>query len=274
MLHKEVQIIASDGLKLHWQGWDPEGSARATLALIHGLGEHAGRYWHVAEHLTAHGISLHTIDLRGHGRSEGPRGHTPNLQQWMDDNRQLVERTPGSLPRFLYGHSLGGVLALAYGLHLPEQLAGVIATGPSLRRKFEVPAIKTMLGKLLSNLWPAFTQHSGLDPQDISRDPDVVQAYIDDPLVHDWATARLYIDATFAGEDALAQASNFTLPVLIIAGEEDRIIEPSACEEFHRSAGSTDKTLRIWQHLHHEVHNEPEKVQVLDEMAGWILTRS
>lgn len=274
MHQMEDQIMAIDGLKLHWQAWEPEGSARATLCLLHGLGEHAGRYFHVAEYLTEHGLSLHAIDLRGHGRSEGPRGHTPSLQQWMDDIQLLIERAPATHPRFLYGHSIGGALALAYGLRMPEQLAGVIATGPSLRRKFEVPAIKTTLGKLLANVWPTFAQHSGLDPKDISRDPDVVQAYIDDPLVHDWATARLFIDGTFAGEDALARAASFTLPVLIVVGEEDRLVEPSACEQFHKLAGSTDKTLRIWQHLHHEVHNEPEKAQVLDEMAAWIHARS
>ena len=273
MHHREDQITASDGLALYWQAWDPEGSARGTLCLVHGLGEHSGRYGHVAEHLTEHGLSLHAIDLRGHGRSAGPRGHTPSLQQWLDDIQHLIERAPATSPRFLYGHSIGGALALAYGLRTPEQLAGIIATGPSLRRKFEVPAIKTILGKLLANVWPTFAQHSGLDPHDISRDPEIVQAYREDPLVHDWATARLFIDATFAGEDALAHAANFTLPVLIMVGDEDRIVEPSACEAFHRLAGSTDKTLRIWQHLHHEVHNEPEKVLVLEEMIEWINTR-
>ncbi len=273
MEKKTQQLAASDGVNLYWQAWEPDGNVEATVCLVHGLGEHAGRYGHVAKALTAQGIAVHAIDLRGHGKSGGMRGHTPGLDQWLDDIRLLVERAHAGKARFLYGHSLGGLLALRFGLRPATPLAGVVATGPALRRSFEVPAVKILLGRLMAKVWPTFSQHSNLNPDDISRDKSIVQAYIDDPLVHDWASARLFIEATRAGEETLACAAEFNLPLLLICGQEDRLIDVGACETFFENTTSTDKTLRILPGLYHEVHNEPEKEGVIEEIAAWIIQR-
>ena len=273
MLHKQDFLTSSDGLNLFWQAWEPAEAAHGTVCLVHGLGEHSGRYAHVAAALTAAGLSVHATDLRGHGRSEGPRGHTPSLAQWLDDIDLLLGRANPDRPRFLYGHSLGGVLVLSYGINRPSQLAGIISTGPVLRITAEVPPLKAMLGKIMAGLWPTFSQPSGLIPADLSHNQDVVQAYIDDPLVHDWISSRLFVEMVSAGQDALEKAADFQLPVLLYHAETDRLTDREATEEFYAGIGGTDKTLHIWPNLYHEVHNEPEKDQVLAEMIEWIIAR-
>ncbi len=267
---KAKMISANDGLQLYWQAWEPDGGIKATVCMVHGLGEHASRYAHVAQAFVARGIAFHAIDLRGHGKSEGKRGHTPSLDQWLNDVQLLLDLANADRPRFLYGHSLGGAIALYFCLHPAVSLSGVIASGPSLRRSFEVPAIKIFLGKAMSNLWPSFSQHSNLDPEAISRDRSVVQAYIDDPLVHDWASARLFIEATRAGEETLARASEFNLPLLLVCGQEDALVDVKACEDFFERVASDDKTIRILPGLLHEVHNEPEKTSVIEEVVQWV----
>ena len=273
MHHTQDYLTASDGLSLFWQAWEPEGTARGTVCLVHGLGEHSGRYAHVAAAFTTAGLSLHAIDLRGHGQSEGPRGHTPSLAQWLDDIDMLLKGATLELPRFLYGHSLGGLLILNYGIHRRSQLTGIISTGPVLRISAEVPPLKAVLGKILASLWPTFSLRSGLVAADLSRDQDVVQAYIDDPLVHDLVSSRLFVEMIAAGQDTLEKAADFQLPVLLYHAQIDRLTDHTATEEFYAKIGSVDKTLHIWPNLYHEVHNEPEKDQVLAEMIEWIITR-
>lgn len=273
MLHKQDYLTASDGVRLFWQAWEPENAVRATVCLVHGLGEHSGRYLHVAQAFTNVGICLHAIDLRGHGLSEGPRGHTPNNAQWLDDISLLLSRAHKGLPRFLYGHSLGGILIVSFGLSRPENLRGVISTGPVFRISAEVPPLKAMLGRLMASIWPTFSQPNGLIPADLSQDPTVVQAYINDPMVHDRISSRCYVDMVAAGEEALERAADFRVPILLMHAEIDRLTDRAATEEFYATAGSSDKTLRIWQGMFHEIHNEPEKERVLEEMIKWIVTR-
>ncbi|NIS83153.1 MAG: alpha/beta fold hydrolase [Anaerolineales bacterium] len=274
MLHRKEFISASDGVQLFWQAWEPDRPARSVVCLLHGIGEHTGRYSHVADALVAANIAMHAIDLRGHGQSEGPRGHTPSLEQWLDDIDLMLERAGTRQGRFLYGHSLGGSLAIIHILNRFPTLSGVIASGPAFRRSFDVPAIKVFLGKLMANVWPTFSQHSGLDPRNVSRDPAVVKAYAEDPLVHDWATARLFIVATVLGEDALARAPDFHAPLLLLQASEDRLVDVGASEAFFVNAGSTDKTLRLYEDFYHEVHNEPQKDSVIEEIVQWVLNRS
>ena len=274
MHHKQDYLTTSDGVRLLWQAWEPETSARATVCLVHGMGEHSGRYLHVANAFTDAGLSLHAFDLRGHGLSQGPRGHTPSLEQWHDDIDLILSRAPLELPKFIYGHSLGGILVLSFGLDRSSGLAGVISTGPSLRISAEVPPLKALLGKMMASILPTFSQPSGLIAADLSRDETVVQAYVDDPLVHDRVSSSLFVTMLGAGKAILERAADFQLPVLLMHAEEDRLSDRTATEEFYAAVGSSDKTLRIWPGLFHEVHNEPEKAQVLEEMIEWISSRS
>ena len=261
-----------DGLQLFAQAWQPDGESRAVVCLAHGLGEHSGRYSHVAAALNQAGYTLLGFDLRGHGHSEGQRGHAPTFDDMLDDITHLLEeaarRFPDS-PRFLYGHSLGGTLVLNHALRRRSQVIGVIATGPSLRITFTPPTWKTTLGRLLYGVWPGLSLSNGLDRTGLSRDATVVSAYANDPLVHDRVSARLGMDLLDAGEWALAHASEFFLPLLLMHGGTDRICSVEASRQF-AVAVTGDCTLKVWDGLYHEIHNEPEQQQVFDAIVEWM----
>ena len=272
MQHFEFGWQTEDGLRLYAQGWQPETEPKGVVCLVHGLGEHSGRYRHLAAFLNQADYALLAFDLRGHGKSEGQRGHAPGYEALLDDIAHLLaeaaERYPDR-PRFLYGHSLGGNLVINYALRRRPQLAGVIATGPLLRTAFEPPAWKIPLGKIMRGLWPALSMSNEIDRQDLSRDPAVVRAYNDDPLVHDRVTARLGIDMLEAGLWALEHAAELSLPLLLMHGGADRLTSAQASREFAAQAG-TRCTLKIWDGFYHEIHNEPEQGEVFEYLLEWL----
>jgi alpha-beta hydrolase superfamily lysophospholipase len=272
MEHFQFNCQTSDGLQLHFEGWQPDGETRAVVCLVHGLGEHCGRYAHVGAAMAQAGYALMGADLRGHGRSGGQRGHTPSYDALMDDIGLLLEEADGrypGLPRFLYGHSLGGNLVLNYALRRRPAILGVVASGPALRLAFDPPAVKLAIGRALDRIWPTFTQPNGLDRSGLSHDPQVVRAYGSDPLVHDRITGRLALGMLTAGQWALDHASEFQLPLLIFHGGADRLTAPSGSQEFAGKV-ATDCTLKLWDGLYHETHNELQKDEVLAFTIGWL----
>ncbi len=272
MQHFQFEWQTKDGLRLYAQGWQPETEPTATVCLVHGLGEHSGRYAHLAAFLNQTGYALLTFDLRGHGKSEGQRGHTPSYEALLDDISHLLEEAAERYPdrpRFLYGHSLGGNLVINHSLRRRPQLTGVIATGPLLRPGFEPPAWKLTLGKIMYSLWPTLSMANELDRQGLSRDPEVVRAYNNDPLVHGRISARLAMDVLQAGLWALEQATKFPLPLLLMHGDADRLTSAQASRAFAAQAGDVC-TLRIWDGFYHEIHNEPEQEQVFEYLLEWL----
>ncbi len=264
--------LAADRTKIFTRVWEPELKPRAVISLVHGLGEHSGRYDHVAEALNKAGYALIAMDLRGHGRSGGRRGVTPNYLTIMDDiHRLLIEagQQYPDLPGFLYGHSLGGSLVLNFVLRKLPRLRGVIATSPGLRPGFSPPAWKVSLGRALYNLWPSFTMANGIELEALSQDPGVIERYRNDGYVHDRLCARLGIDSLINGEWALEHAAEFPLPLLLMHGSADRIASPNASQEFANAAGSIC-TFVLCEGLYHELHNEPEQVDVLKTMVSWL----
>ena len=266
---------SADGLEMFAQSWEPDETPRAVVCLVHGLGEHSGRYAHVGKAFVEAGFVLTGFDVRGHGKSGGPRGHTPSYDALMDDIDLFIHlvagRYPG-LPRFLYGHSLGGNFVINFALRCRPELVGVIATGPWLKLAFQPASSKVMLGKIMNNILPGFSQASGLDTRALSHDPEVVNAYENDPLVHDKISARLFLNVFESGLWALDHAAEIPLPLLLMHGGADRIISLEASRQFAASAG--DKvTLRIWDGLYHEIHNEPEQGEVLAVMIDWMNTQ-
>lgn len=276
MKHIEFDWKTGDGLRLYAQGWHPGSEPRALVCLVHGLGEHSGRYQHVAARLNGVGYVLLAFDQRGHGKSEGERGYAPGFDVLTEDIAHFVEKSTGRYPKspcFLYGHSLGGSLVIEYALRRRPQLAGVIATAPALRTAFAPPAWKVVLGKIMYRLWPTLSMSNEIDTRTLSRDPDVVSDYENDPLVHDRLTPRLGIDLLKSGEWALQHASEFPLPLLLMHGSADRLTSAQASSEFAAKAGEAC-TLKIWDGLYHEVHNEPEKEDVLTYLLEWLDHRS
>jgi alpha-beta hydrolase superfamily lysophospholipase len=271
----ESEWAGKDGITFFMQGWEPDTNPRALLALIHGLGEHTGRYVHVGKAMTDAGYALVGFDLRGHGKSGGARGHAASLDVYMQDIRQfsdlLAQRYPG-IPRFLYGHSLGGLLSLSYALQYSAGLKGVVVTGAALRSSLQEQKGKIAIAKLLGALLPALTLQSGLDPTTISRDRKVVDAYVSDRLVHYSTSLGLGKSALSAIDLCFARAGEFDLPLLMMHGMDDKLTYPSGSEDFARLAGRAgrDVTLRLWDGLYHELHNEPEQAEVFKVMTEWL----
>lgn len=255
--------------------WRPQAETRGVVALVHGLGEHIGRYRHVAEALNAAGFALIGFDLPGHGRSGGTRGHA-GFDQILDDIDHLLQeaalRYPG-LPRFLYGHSLGGALVLYYSLKRRPELQGVIASAPGLAPGVPVAPSKLFLAKVLARLAPTVTMDNGLDLTYLSTDAAVIQAYKDDPLVHPKISARLGHDLLTTGDWILAHAGEFPLPLLLSQGAGDRIVSVSFNTQFARALPPEKVTFKLWEGLYHEAHNEPEQQHVLTYMVKWLNTQ-
>jgi alpha-beta hydrolase superfamily lysophospholipase len=272
MNHFEFSWQTLDGLKLFGQGWQPETEVRGVICLVHGLGDHSGRFTGLAKALTETGYVLIGFDLRGHGKSQGRRGHTPSYEYLMNDITHLLKKAEDRYPDppiFLYGISMGGNLVLNYAIRHQPQLAGVIATSSWLRMATEPPAWKEAMARFLNKLWPAMSTSSGEDPETMSKDPDVVRAYIDDPLVHDRVTPRMYVEIRQAAQWALDHAAQFPLPLLIMHGSADRTMSPEGSREFKENAPS-NCTYRIWEGLFHDINNEPEQQDVFEFLIAWL----
>ena len=259
--------------RLYRQSWLPEEPPRAAMLLVHGLGEHSGRYESLAAHCTARGFAVHAVDHYGHGRSDGLKGHVERFSVYLDGLRALrddVRQNETDLPLYLLGHSMGGLIATAFLDEDQASFRACVLSGPALRSEAEPPALVMAFVRLVSMLAPT-APLIGLDPSGVSRDPDVVKAYVSDPLVHHGkASARLIAELSSAMRSALATAPDIQLPLLIMHGDADRLTSPSGSRALYEAAGSADKTLRLYAGLYHEIFNEPERDQVLAEMSAWL----
>lgn len=272
MEYSEYQLKTKDGLELFACEWKPDCDIRGIICLVHGLGEHCGRYGGLASYLNHKKFAVTGFDLRGHGRSPGVRGHIGSYSAVLEDisllESEVSKRYPGE-PRFLYGHSLGGNPVLNYALRCPTGFSGIIATSPWLQLSFAPAVLKVCMGFLMSGVWPSFSQSNNLDTLALSHDAEIVKNYIGDPLNHGFISARTFASMHRAGLWALKHAEEFTLPLLLMHGSDDRITSPEASRRF---AGLVPEncTLKIWEGLYHELHNEPQKQEVFDFIAGWL----
>lgn len=271
--YTEFEFRTNDGADLFAREWQPEDiQLRGVIILLHGLGEHSGRYANMALKFTQAGYILSTYDQRGHGNSPGRRGHTPSYEILLDDidcfRQQTLKRFP-DLPAFLYGHSMGGNLVLNYVIRRLPKFSGVIVTGPWLKLTVQLPAFIRAFVRFLSKLWPTFSLSNGLELNALSHDPSVVKAYELDPLVHKKISVRLFTAMDQAGRWAMKNVVQFNLPLLLMHGGGDRITSPEASVRF---AGCVQKdcTLKIWQDLYHELHNEIEKEEIIAFIINWL----
>jgi alpha-beta hydrolase superfamily lysophospholipase len=269
---KDFSWKTGDGVELFAQ-WFIPSSPRGTVAIVHGLGEHCGRYGHVTQTLNEAGLAVVKFDLRGHGKSGGSRGHAPSYMALMDDIQHLLQEAAGrypDIPLFLYGHSLGGNLILYYAITRKPMINALIVTSPGLAPAFPLTKIKTTAGKILSRVAPAALMDNGLDREMLSRDHNTVEKYNADPLVSGKVSARLGMDIIDNGAWIVAHAKELELPTLLMQGTGDKIVNPKMTEEFAKAAGQ-NVTLKLWQGYYHELHNEPENAEVLAFMKEWIL---
>ncbi|MFZ1996811.1 MAG: lysophospholipase [Solirubrobacteraceae bacterium] len=261
---------------IFWRSWTPDdAAARAVIVLVHGLGEHSGRYDHVVQRLVGEGYAVYTVDHRGHGRSDGPRAFIEDMDNVVADIDALVDRAgaaqPG-VPVFMLGHSMGGLIGLRYALAHQERLAGLILSA-ALAQLDAVPKPLELVGRTLSVIAPR-APLIAIDPAQISRDAAVVQAYRSDPLVHHGKVpARTAAQIADAVRRFPSTAGAITVPTLILYGTADGLCPPGGSVMLGERIGSADKTVKAYDGLFHEILNEPEREAVLDDIAGWLNTR-
>ncbi len=278
MLHNEGNFPSIDGCNLYYQSWQPEHDSKAIIAIVHGSGEHSGRYVNVCNYFLARNYCLYGFDFRGHGKSAGKVGHVSSWQQYREDLSsylQLIHEQNPAKPLFLYSHSMGAQITLDYlsvEAARGKQLAGVIASAPALAQ----PAVNPLLlqiGKLLAVIWPTCMLQNGLDVNAISRDPEVVRAYGDDPMVSSKISARFGAEFMAGIDRVQANAGDIDVPLLLFHGCADRIIPVAGTRKFFERLRAADKTLKIYPDGFHEAHNDLQKLEVFQDVERWIGAR-
>jgi alpha-beta hydrolase superfamily lysophospholipase len=272
--HQEGWWETSDGVRLYAQWWKPTGPTKAILCLVHGGCEHSGRYAHLADRLASSGYLVATIDLRGHGRSSGRRVFIRSFDEYLTDVRSLLsqasERAPGR-PVFLLGHSLGGLIATLFVIAERPGIVGLVLSGPFLEigEGISKPAIK--LARIMGWLFPRLNISKALDTTAVSRNPDVVNAYAKDPLVHHGGIPLgTGVEVMKAIATKNARMAEIRVPLLVFHGTADRLAAVDGSKQLYSRASSADKTLRLCEGLFHEVFNEPERDTLLDELVKWL----
>ena len=278
MHHSEGTLQGVGGLDLYLQSWRPDGDPIATLALVHGLGEHSGRYQNVVNTLVPRGYAVYAFDLRGHGRSPGPRGYLTSWHELRGDVGSLLshakraERGNGDRPLFLMGHSLGGLIVLEFVLyegHSTPDLDGVVVSAPGLSTEGFSPLL-LLIARVLSRIRPAMAFKTGLDVTGLSRDPAVVLAYQQDPLVHDIGTPRLTTESMAAIKRTVGSVTGWRLPLFMFYGTADRIVPPGPSRRFYGQVPIEDKQLIEYDGGFHECHNDVHSAQVLADLEQWL----
>ena len=276
MKHTEARLQGAGQRSIYCQCWEPETAPKAILLLVHGAGEHSGRYLHVAEFFVEQGLAVLALDHRGHGHSDGKPGHIDVFDDYLVDlavfHNEVERRFPG-VPIFLLGHSLGGLIACNYLLQQQDRFVGCILSGALIKSDLQPGWVQMGVIQLLALLAPRLGVMQ-LDASGVSRDAEEVKKYVEDPLVlHGKASARM-VRELFAGMGALqAGAAGITLPMLMLHGDADVLTSPDGSRYLHQHISSTDKTLTIYPGLYHEILNEPERQDVLDQILSWCEAR-
>ncbi|KXU87946.1 hydrolase [Paraburkholderia monticola] len=282
-LNKDAPQLASvttaDGISLPLYRWRPSGPTRATVALLHGLAEHAGRYAAVAGRLNAAGIELVAIDLRGHGHAPGKRAYVKRFDDYLLDAQALLDAAAQSCaPLFLMGHSMGGAVAALYAIERLDasgrRLSGLILSSPALAPGRDVPKWMLALSQVISRLYPGFPAMK-IDPALLSRVQPVVNANRNDPLVHhDAIPARTGAELLLAMARIERGRAGLRMPLLVFHGTADKLTEPDGSREFGKHAGSPDKTLTLHEGSYHETMNDLDRDRVIEALVEWIEKRA
>ena len=272
MKQKEMKWVSYDGLPLFAQRWEPDGDIKGVICLVHGLGEHSGRYVHWADRFNNAGYAVVSFDLRGHGRSGGQRGDTPSFDHFADDISILLEKTKEmypAIPAFIYGHSLGGMLVLFYLIQRQPDLKGAVVTSPGLRTMIDQQKAKVAAVKILGSLLPRVSIPNGLELEGLARDERVIEDYKNDPLVHDRVSLRMGKGMIETIEFIFKNAAMIKIPLLLLHGGDDRICYASGSEEL-ASLMDDNCSLKLFKECYHELHNEPEKEDVFNFLIEWL----
>ncbi len=270
----EFHWTNEEGLRIYAVDWTVE-HPRAVVGIIHGLGEHCRRYERVAAFFNEQGIAVIGYDRQGFGRSEGRRGYAKSYRSYLDGVAQLMvhcERRYPDIPVFLYGHSMGGQLLLHYLIHRKPAIRGAIVSAPHIAEAFQPNPALVAVGKLMRRLYPTFTLDNQLDITSLSRDPEVIEAYKNDPYVHNRLSSQTGIDLLERAQFLQQYAGGLSVPTLIIHGTGDRITDAQATKSFVER-NPDQITLQIYQGVYHELHHEPESPRILEGIYVWMNQR-
>jgi alpha-beta hydrolase superfamily lysophospholipase len=253
------------------RAWNPGGRA-GTVGVVHGLGDHAGRYGRAVDALIARGFAVEAIDLPGHGRSYGPRGHVRSWNEYRGaiDSWWERPRDPAPRPVAVVGHSMGCLVAFDFALRHPERLRALVLSAPPFELVVRPEMLKVRLAQLIVRLRPSFSQRTPILPSMLSRDQDVVRAHNADPLVHYTMSARLFFEFTAAQAALRGAAPRLPIPALVLHGTRDPVSSPRGSERWVGAAPPGRADLRLYPGLLHEILNEPEGPRIAAEMAEWL----
>ncbi len=273
--HAEDTFESVGGLKLYYQRWrPPQGEPRTALAIVHGIGEHSGRFMNIVNHFVAHGHAVYALDLRGHGRSPGPRGHLMSWSEYMEDVRAFlatISTREQGRPLFLYGHSMGGLIGMEYILRYPRGLSGAIISGPPFESAVVTPTL-VVSALLLGRLLPTLPLKVNLVPEAMCNNPAVVAAYLADPLVHRQCTARWAFEALKVGGWIKSHIQELSIPLLMLHGEKDHVNPPSGARRVFDMVTFPDKKMHLVPGGYHEPHSDAGYEQVLQLVEEFVLS--
>ncbi|MDD5191004.1 MAG: lysophospholipase [Dehalococcoidales bacterium] len=277
MIHKEGNFPGFQKTRIYFQYWRPEAAPCAVLILIHGLGDHSSRFENFVDYFTSRNYAVAAIDLRGHGKSGGIPGYVEKFADYLADLNiffEQVKRDFKGSAIFLVGHSIGGTIATSFAVSHQEEIAGLLVSCPVLKPGDSITRRQILMARWLSAIFPRL----GIAPLEaaaVSRTPEVVEAYMHDPLVyHGKISARLGTELINAMERDLPMfIDEIMLPVLIMYGSEDKLSNPVGCQYLYDGISSDDKTLKVYEGLYHEIFNEPEQQQVFADVATWLEQR-
>ncbi|EID09457.1 alpha/beta hydrolase [Mycolicibacterium phlei] len=261
------------GVRIVYDVWTPDAQPRGVVVLCHGYAEHARRYDHVAQRLGEAGLITYALDQRGHGRSGGKRVYLRDISEYTGDFHTLVGIAAAEhpqLPRIVVGHSMGGGVVFSYGVEHPDDYTAMVLSGPAVYAQEGVAPVMITVAKILGGLLPGLPVEK-LPTEAVSRDPEVVAAYMADPLVHKGKLPAGIAKALIqVGETMPRRAGALTAPLLVVHGEQDKLIPVSGSRHLIECVGSDDAHLKVYPELYHEVFNEPERDLVLDDVVSWI----
>lgn len=274
MRRSQDSLRSPHGHALFWRSWLPPEPERVLL-LVHGYAEHSGRYEHLGAWFAARGFAVYSYDKLGHGRSEGHRGHVPGFAILLDDLEKMLEHVrrehPG-LPILLVGHSMGGLVTANLLVERHPDVAAAVLSAAALEPGTRPSRLRLALARLLRHVAPRLSLPGGIDPNGLSRDPEVVRAYVEDPFVFTHMPPSTAVEALAAMERTLAGAERVSVPVLVLHGQDDTICSASGSRRFHQALRTRGSLLRVYPKLRHEIFNEPEQEEIFRDMLDWLLS--
>jgi alpha-beta hydrolase superfamily lysophospholipase len=258
--------------QLYYQSWHPETPGQAVVVLVHGLGGHSGMFTNVADYLVSQGYEVYAMDLRGHGHSAGQRGHINHWQEFRDDLQafmQMIQTQVSRCAYILWGHSLGGTIVLDYVLHSPEQIQGVIVSAPALT-KVGISPWKLVIGQLLSTICPRFSLKSGIGNHLGTRDPVALAAYLQDPLRHEYGSARLATEFLTIVDWIQHHTADLKVPLLVMHGTADQVTSPASSRAFFQRVLYPDKEHYEYPGNYHDLFADLDHYKIFNDVDVWL----